>query len=349
MNPVITRSEQDTLALARALLVASGSPPDLANDVAESLVGANMAGHDSHGIQLLAGYIGMAQKGVVAAATRVSVLKRAGAMAVLDGGWGWGQSAARAATAQAIELARESGVGAVTVQRCHHIGRVGEYVERFARAGMTGVVVCNAGPAVLPYGGAQKRLGTNPIAWAAPGSDPERPLLTDLATSMVAGNKIALAQARGVEAMAPGLFVDAECNPSTRPADFFAGGALLPAAGHKGYALGVMVEFLGGALSGGWVSPLPEKHYGNGPLFLALNIPAFTDAAGFRGQVDAYRQTIASTTPARGHERVQLPGDHEADTRRARAVSGIPIPQPTWAELLALCDALGVAPPGGRA
>ena len=349
LNPVIHRTPEELLRLARAIFTATGSPADLANDVAESLVRANMAGHDSHGIQLLAGYVEGARSGRVKPAERITLVKREKAVAVLDGHWGWGQSSARAATTLAIELAAENGVGAVTVRNCHHIGRVGEYVESFAAAGMTGIVVTNAGPGVLPFGGAARRLGTNPIAWAAPGSDPTRPLLVDVATSTIAGNKIALARAKGVEAMAPGLFVDAHGEPSTSPDDFFNGGALLPAFGHKGYALGVMVEFLGGALSGAAPGSLPEYNYGNGPFFLALNIPAFVPADTFRGQVDAFRAVIESTPPAKGFERVLLPGDPEANTRLARAETGIPIPQPTWTELVELAVSLGLTPDGGAA
>src|SRR5689334_22900899 len=162
--------------LAESMLEAVGTPSDLANVVAESLLAANLAGHDSHGMQRIVSYVSFARSGRVAPAARATVVSHHQATATVDGQWGWGQPAARLATETAIAVAAEYGVGAVTIQRCNHIGRVGEYVETMARAGMTGIVLCNAGPAVAPYGGRERRLGTNPFAWAAPTADPERPL-----------------------------------------------------------------------------------------------------------------------------------------------------------------------------
>ncbi len=348
-NPGSYHTPAAITRLGKAILAAVGSPDDLASELMESLIGANMAGHDSHGIQLLAGYIEGVRSGRVKPDGRATLVKREKAVAIYDGHWGWGQSAARVATDAVIALAAENGVGAVTIRNCHHIGRVGQYVEIIARAGMTGIVVCNAGPGVVPHGGMQRRLGTNPIAWAAAGSDPERPLLVDIATSTIAGNKIALARARGADTIAPGLIMDAKGEPSNQVEDFFNGGALLPAFGHKGYGLGVMVEMLGGALSGGSVSSLPEHQYGNGPLFVAFNIPAFVPAEGFKQQVDGFRDVIQNTKPAPGFTSVLLPGDFEANTRDARNKTGIPVPESTWSELLDLAAGLGLAPDRGPA
>jgi uncharacterized oxidoreductase len=348
LNPVIHRTADELLRLARAILTATGSPPEQANDVAEALVGSNMAGHDSHGIQLLAGYIAGVRAGKVHPAAKPTLIKRDKAMAIMDGHWGWGQTSGRAGTKLAIALAAENNVGVVVLRNCHHIGRVGEYVEMMARAGMTGMALANVGPSVMAHGGAAKHLGTNPIAWAAPGGDPSRPLVLDIATSTIAGNKIALARARGVDEMAPGLFVDKHGEPSQSPAEYFDGGALLPFYGHKGFGLGVMVEFLGGALSGS----LPEQlaiQYGNGTIFVAFNIGAFVPPETFRGQVDQLRNVMETMPPAKGFERVLLPGDPEADTRLARAETGIPVPEPTWNELVTLAASLGISPDGDLA
>ena len=346
LNPVIHRTADELLRLARAILTATGSPPEQANDVAEALVGSNMAGHDSHGIQLLAGYIAGVRAGKVLPAEKPTLVKRENAMAIMDGHWGWGQTSGRAGTKLAIELAAENGVGAVVVRNCHHIGRVGEYVEMMAKAGMTGMALANVGPSVMAHGGAAKRLGTNPIAWAAPGGDPSRPLVLDIATSTIAGNKIALARARGVEEMAPGLFVDKHGEPSQSPTAYFDGGALLPFYGHKGFGLGTMVEFLGGALSGSLPPEQLAVQYGNGTIFVAFNIGAFVPPETFRNQVDQFRNVIETMPPAKGFDRVQLPGDLEANTRLARAETGIPVPEPTWTDLVHLAASLGITPDG---
>lgn len=321
--------------LTEAILAALGTPADSATIVAESLVGGSLAGHDSHGLQLLPYYARMARAGAVKVAARPEVSSRSGATATIEGGWGWGQPSARLATRTAMSLAADHGVGAVTVQHCHHIGRVGEYPEIMAAGGMTGIVLCNSGPGTVPHGGRDKRLGTNPIAWAAPSSNPEQPLLLDIATSAVAAGKIAVARAKGVAAVAPGLLVDANGNPTTSPDDYFAGGALLPMAGHKGFGLGTMVEILGGALSGGSPSCLPEYHDGNGPLFVAFRIGAFVPEHRFVRQVDEYVSAIKASRPAHGVDEVLLPGEPEARARKSRSAEGIPLADATWR---AICD-----------
>ena len=249
--------------------------------------------------------------------------------------------AARLATETVIAFAAEYGTGAVTVQQCNHIGRVGEYVETITRSGMMGIVLCNAGPAVTPYGGRDRCLGTNPFAWAAPTADPERPLLLDFATSMVAAGKLEVARAKRQQ-VAPGLIVDAQGHPSIAPDDFFAGGALLPFGAYKGYAMSVLVEILGGALSGAAPSCLPDYNSGNGTLMIAFNIATFQPLDRFVDQASRFAAAIKDSQPAPGFDEVLLPGDPETRARRLRATDGIPLPEQTWQELCDLADLLGL-------
>jgi LDH2 family malate/lactate/ureidoglycolate dehydrogenase len=333
MSQTITQTVAVLQQLGKDLLVAAGTPLDLATAVAESLVEANVSGHDSHGMQNLPGYLNAARAGRVQPAIRAAVTSRQAAIATVDGGWGWGQPAARLATETAIALADEFGVSAVVIRRCNHIGRAGQYVEIMSRAGMTGIVLANAGPAVAPYSGTERRLGTNPFAWAAPTADPQRPLLLDFATSTVAIGKLALAQASGQQAVAPGLLLDIEGHPSTTPDDFFTGGSLLPFGGHKGFAMGVMLEVLGGALSGGSPSCLPGYNGGNGTLLVAFNIASFQPLDSFVEQVEQFSAALKSTRPAEGFDEVLLPGEPEARARRQRREHGVSLPASTWAEL----------------
>ncbi len=327
--------------ITQAILTAAGTPDDLAQIVAESLVEANLAGYDSHGTMRLPTYARMIQAGHIKPAQRAEVSGRHQATATVDCGWGWGMPAARLATETAIALAREFGIGAVTIQRCNHIGRVGEYVEIMARAGMMGIALCNAGPAVAPYGGRERRLGTNPFAWAAPTADPEHPILLDFATSVLAGGKLEVAHAKG-QNMKPGVLIDAEGQPSVVPNDFFSGGALLPFGEYKGYAMGVMVELLGGALSGAGPSCLPEYDNGNGTLIVAFNIAAFQPLAQFVDQATRLSAAVGSSQPAPGSAGVLMPGDPAAEARRQRGLNGIPLPAATWQELRDLAAQLGL-------
>ncbi|HWE64199.1 MAG TPA: Ldh family oxidoreductase [Chloroflexota bacterium] len=337
-----TISAAALLRLATSLLEAADTPSDLAHIVAEALVDANLAGHDSHGVMRLPTYVRLVRAGKVKPAARPAVAGRQQAMATVDGHWGWGQPAARLATETAIALATEYGIGAVTIHRCNHIGRIGEYVEIMARAGMTGMVLCNAGPAVVPHGGRERRLGTNPFAWAAPTADPERPLMLDFATSAVAEGKLQVAQAKEQQ-IAPGLIVDAQGRPTTSLDDFYAGGALLPFGGHKGYGLSVMVEILGGALSGSAPSSLPEYGGGNGTLLIALDIATFQPLERFVDQSSQFAATIKDTQPAPAFDEVLLPGEPEARSRQQRAANGIPLPEQTWSELHDLAAQLGLS------
>ena len=337
-SPIVATTLQ---RLGESILEAVGTPPDLARIVAASLVAANLAGHDSHGVMRLPSYVEFVRTGHVVPAARPSVESRHGATTMLDGHRGWGQPAARLAAETAIALAAEHGIGAVSVHRCNHIGRLGEYVEAMTRAGMMGLALCHGGPAVAPYGGRDRLLGTNPFAWAAPTADPQRPLVLDFATAAVAEGKLQVARATG-QAIEPGLIVDAQGRPSTSLPDFYAGGALRPFGGHKGYALSVMVEFLAGALSGAAPSCLPEYDGSNDTLMIACDIATFRPLAGFVDQAARFYATVKASQPAEGFDAVVLPGEPEAQARRQRLEGGIPLPEQTRTELRELAAQLGL-------
>lgn len=333
--------------LAVSILVAVETPPDLAAIVAESLLAANLAGHDSHGVMRLLSYVELVRRGQVKPAARPVLSARHQATASVDGAWGWGQPAARLAMETAVALAAQHGVGAVSVGHCNHIGRLGEYVEAMARAGMMGLALCNAGPVVAPFGGRDRRLGTNPFAWAAPTATPDQPLMLDFATSAVAEGKLRVAMAKGQE-VAPGLLIDAAGQPSNRPDDFYAGGALLPFGGHKGYAMSVMVELLAGALSGAAPACLPEYDHSNGTLMVAFDIGAFRPLEDVVAQAERFRAAVKSSRPAAHFDDVMLPGEPEAQARRQRLEHGIALPRQTWRDLHALAAHLGVEIEGDK-
>jgi len=328
-------------AIVRGILEAVGTPPDLAQVVSEGLVVANLVGHDSHGVLRLPQYIASVREGGVQPAARPSLLGRRQATARIDGARGWGQPAARLGAATAIELAQEYGIGVVTIDRCNHIGRLGEYVDGIARAGLVGYTMCNVGPIVAPFGGRQPRLGTNPLAWGIPRGAGQHPVVVDFATSVVAEGKLRVARAKG-EKVAPGLIIDRHGQPSTDPADFYDGGALLPFGAHKGYGLSVMIELVAGGLSG--MAPSMAKKFmgGNGTLMLAMNIAHFVPPEDFTAQVDEFYTSVKSTPVLDGFSEVLVPGDPEVRSRQERLAAGIPLPDHTWQSIEALADELNV-------
>lgn len=336
-----TFSAEQLHSVTQTILKAVGTPPEYARQVADSLVAANLCGHDSHGIIRLVSYIGMVRSGLIIPAAGPSLIARHGAVARVDGARGWGQVAAHFATGVTIEIVQETGIAAASVEQCNHIGRLGMYVEMIAKAGLIGIAVCNSSPLVAPYGGRSRRLGTNPLAIAAPRGPGEEPLLLDFATSGVAEGKLRVARAHGRQLDA-GLLLDAEGHPSQDPQAFYDGGVLLPFGGHKGFGLSMMIEILGGVLSGIAPSALPAYRGGNGTLLIALNIASFSPLERYRDQVEDLCAAIKGSPLAEGTDEVLLPGEPERRAHARRSEQGISLADQTWHEIAELAADLGV-------
>jgi LDH2 family malate/lactate/ureidoglycolate dehydrogenase len=324
------------------VLEAVGTPPDIAGVVSGSLIDANLAGMDSHGVIRIPRYVGYVRSGKVLPAARASVVSRSGATAKVDGAWGWGQPAAYLGLECALELASENGVGCATVARCNHIGRLGQYLERIAEANMVGMAMCNSIPAVAPFGGSTRVLGTNPIAFSAPRGESVPPIVVDFATAASAEGKLLMARAKG-ERLPRGVLLNIEGQPSTDPQDFYTGGALLTFGQHKGYGLSIIVEAIAGLLSGAGASCLPEYDGGNGTLFVAFDIGSFVPLDRFISQCEAMCAAIQASPPAPGFTDVVLPGGPEAEARKRRSTEGIPLPAQVWDEIKTTAEQAGVA------
>jgi LDH2 family malate/lactate/ureidoglycolate dehydrogenase len=327
----------------QAILQAVGTPDDLALIVAESLVDANLAGHDSHGVIRLTSYVAGVRSGQVQPAARPVVESLSDACARVDGAWGWGQPAAHIATDTALDLARAHGVGLVTIGRCNHIGRLGEYVEKVSRAGQIGLMVCNSPPAVAPYGGYTRLLGTNPIAWGAPRTSGKPPIVVDFATASIAEGKLRIAHAIGSKAPL-GAVVDKHGQPTTNTAAFYDGGALTTFGGHKGFGLSVMAELMAGILSGTGSSSDPDYNQGNGTVLLAIDVGSFLQTNDFVAQVDALEGRLHAAPAAAGFDPILMPGEPEWRSRSERTDEGIPIPAPTVRAINDLAKELGLSP-----
>jgi hydroxycarboxylate dehydrogenase B len=323
------------------LLRGVGTPDDLAAVVAGGLHAANLAGHDSHGLVRLPRYLRDARDGKIHPAVRAEVARRHGATACVSARWGWGQPAARLASQTASEIAGELGVGAVILQDSPHVGRMADYVEMIAARGQLGMTVTNARPNVAPFGGRSRRLGTNPIAFAIPRAAQRPPIVVDFATSVRAEGKVRVARAAG-RTVPPGTLIDSEGRPSVNPEDYYNGGALLPAEGHKGYALAVAIEALGGILSGMAPAMLPTYGDGNGMFVMALEIEAFISVEQYMLQVEEMARELQGTPAQPGVERVLLPGEPELVSAERRRREGIPIAVATMDELRELADEFAV-------
>jgi len=283
---------------AERVLRARGVRAGHAAATAEILVEAEAEGLASHGLsRLLISLDQLAQGGLNARAELAFQRARPG-LGRLEADGALGPAAALRAVDEAARLAGEAGLGAVAVRRAGHVGALSGYARRLAERDLLGIAVVNSPPAMAPWGGAGTPvLGTNPIAFAAPGGVGGDPMIVDLSLSVAARGKVLEARRAG-EAIPAGWAVDARGRPATDPEAALAG-ALLPAGGAKGYALALMVEVLAGAWAGEALSadiPLPWKHPDRpstpGLLLLALDPASAGDRAGFGARMDRLARAI---------------------------------------------------------
>ncbi len=328
---------------AASILEALGTRADDAVTVAEHLVDSHLVGHDSHGLIRLRQYRDHVRDGKVSPGAETEALIDTPTTALLDGHFGWGQVIAKRATDLAIEKASRYRVAAVSVRNCYHIGRVGVYPELAARQGFIGQLWCNVHGVcrVAPWGGTDARMSTNPVAIAIPTRD--EPLLVDITTSVVAEGKVRVAKNAGKE-IPEGWVLDRQGRPTTDPAKLYDNGTLLPLGGregHKGYGLSVIVDLLGGALSGAGCGTLTNL-VGNG-LFLQVTDPtAFAPREEFLDRVEEFVAYLRSSDTKEGVDAILLPGEPERRTREERTQTGIAIDASTVAQLTELAAELDV-------
>jgi LDH2 family malate/lactate/ureidoglycolate dehydrogenase len=327
----------ELLDVAVAVLVSVGTPPADARTVAGSLVRSNLLGHDSHGVRRLPGYVAAVQQGRVDPSAQPTAEHTRPGAVVVHGRRAFGQLSAGRATRELLEITagdlRASGVA--VVRDCNHVGRLGEYVAYLAEHDLVAMAFGNADPTVAPYGGRERRLGTNPLAWAVPRARGKPPVVMDWATAGVAEGKLAVARDRHQE-IPHGLVLDAGGYASTDPNDFYTGGVLLPFGGHKGYGLSVLIELVGGLLTGAGVGSMPGYTGDFGTVLVAFALDAFQPADLFRVKAEEFCQSLGDTPPAHGHTEVLVPGEPEERIRVVRERDGIPITEATWSELKAL-------------
>ncbi|MBN1642201.1 MAG: Ldh family oxidoreductase [Anaerolineae bacterium] len=325
------------------ILCAVGCPSPVAVRVSASLVEANLTGHDSHGVIRIPAYVRAIQEGRIQPNGEISVVEESPTTLVLDCSYNFGQVAAARAVALALAKLATSDVVVVALRRAGHIGRLGEYVALAAQQGHMALMVCNGtaqGGIVAPHGGVARALGSNPIAWALPGPD-GMPVLLDYATSVCAQGKIQVAADKGAQ-LPEGWLLDKHGRPTRDPRAQADGGVMLPFAGHKGYALSVVIELLAGALSGAGPALLPGYQREQGVVLLVMRLDRFCAPRDFRGMVAEFSEAIKATPRAPDCDEILLPGEPEWRCKAQRERDGIPLPERTWARLGETATALGL-------
>ena len=336
------------LDFATVVYVKAGMPEADARLAADTLVQADLWGHQSHGVMRLSWYVARLEAGVCDPVAKPDLVVDAGAVAVLDGKDAMGQVLTARAAEDVVRRAKAHGIGAVALRNSNHFGTAMYFTLMAARAGCVAFLSTNASPAMAPWGGRRKTVGNNPWSWAAPaGTHP--PMVLDIANTCVARGKIYLAKQKGLP-IPQGWAIDAAGAPTTDAAAAI-DGIILPMAQHKGYAIAVLMDMLSGVLTGsasgtGVHGPYQTEHRsGAGQLMIALDIAAFQPLAEFGARMDRYIDELKAVPLAQGFEEIVYPGELEARNDVQHRADGLTLPDDTLADLAKLADRFGLARP----
>ena len=335
-----------------------GVPQKDALQAAEVLAAADLRGIDSHGVARLHTYFDMLSLGRINPRPKIKIVRSTPSTATVDGDNGLGLVVGPQANGIAMEMGQKCGSGWVSVCNTNHFGIAGYYVLKALERDLIGWAMTNSTKLVAPLWGAERMLGTNPIAIAFPGKE-EPPIVIDMATSATAYGKIEIARRRK-DPIPEGWAVDREGKSTTDPNEMIAGGAMLPLGsdrergGHKGYALAMMVDILCGALSGANWGPfappfalrqeIPKRSVGKGigHFFGAMRIDGFIDSDEFKRQIDDYVRVFRATKPAAGTQGPLIPGDPEREAELVRRKEGVPLILPVVEELRDISQKTGI-------
>jgi L-2-hydroxycarboxylate dehydrogenase (NAD+) len=329
-----------------------------AAQAADVLARSDLRGIDSHGVARLHTYFDMLALGRINPTPNIGVVREKASVATVDGDNGLGLIVGPRANEIAMEKAEKHGSGWVSVCNSNHFGIAGYYPLKALERDLIGWAMTNSTKLVAPLWGAERMLGTNPIAIAFPGYN-EPPIVIDMATSAAAYGKIEIAL-REKTRLPRGWIIDKRGRMASEPGKMVDGGALLPlgsereSGGHKGYALGAMVDILCSVLSGANWGPfappfalrqeVPARSVGKGigHFFGAIQIEGFIDKEEFKKQIDEWIHVFRATKPAPGTSGPLIPGDPEREAESVRSKEGIPLLKPVVDDLLDISRKTGV-------
>ena len=330
-----------------------GSRPEEARAVAASLVDANLTGHDSHGVLRVPRYVDWVRSGDTVPNQTIAKLVDTPVIAVLDGRFGFGQVVAPQAVDIGVAKAKAAGLSAVSLRNAGHVGRVGEWAERAAAAGMISIHFVNAAGSILvaPFGGVERRLSTAPFCVGIPreGADP---IVLDFATSLVAEGKVNVASFGG-KPLPPDALIGPDGALSGDPALLYGPldgeghrnhalglGAIRAFGEHKGSGLALICELLGGSLTGNGATE-PNRKFANGMFSLYLDPDQIDPSHVFDADMARYVAWFRQAKAAPG-QAVLTPGEPERMARAKRMATGVPLPEEAWEAILASARSVGV-------
>jgi LDH2 family malate/lactate/ureidoglycolate dehydrogenase len=318
--------------------------PEDAEIFVRVLVDADLQGVSTHGISRLDVYLQRIEKGLIDPRAKLSTARAAGNVLVLDAENGLGQVQAMKALDLLLPLAKQSGVAAATIRNSQHFGALSHYCNRVANEGLILLAMTNCEPAMSPTGGYEAFFGTNPIAASFPTGKGFH-VKVDLATSIVARGNIIAAQKRK-QPIPESWALDRQGQPTTDPQEALVG-TILTMAGHKGYALALMVEAFSGVLSGAAIGTEIGSMYkdmgrkqGIGHFFCLFNISAFIDLDEFKKRIDETIDRLKSGKRRAGVEEILVPGERSARNVAENEARGVSVSDETIRELELWCEHL---------
>ncbi|MEM7268525.1 MAG: malate/lactate/ureidoglycolate dehydrogenase [Pseudomonadota bacterium] len=353
MSNVILPYKGVTAVLSRIFVAAGGSEEE-AGAIAEGLVGANLAGHDSHGVVRTPRYVEAAQNGMWNFGVEIETTVDGGAFALIDGGAGYGHWVGAQAVREGISRAEEHGVSVIGLRNAGHIGRIGGWAEMALAAGQVSLHFVNVsrGPLVAPFGGAGRRISTAPVSIGVPNPDGDDFVL-DFATSRIAEGK-ALVALKAKREVKHGDLVDGVGKPTGDPSVLYGpsatslspnpregDGALVAMGDHKGSGLALACELLAGAITGNGPNK-PGQGVFNGMLSVYVDPARIDDGYGWGPMVTEYIDWVKSCPPADPDAPVMIPGDPERKARADRMTNGMPLDPQSWDDILKSGEKVGL-------
>ncbi len=356
-------SSETLLSYVADIFNQAGCSEKEANTIASRLTGANLRGHDSHGVIRVPRYVDALQQGLVFADQTVDVITENDVMAVLDGKFGFGQSMGEQAVDVGVEKAKNQGISIIGLRNSGHLGRIGDWAERAAEHDLVSIHMVNVKNSLLvaPFGGRDRRMSTSPFCAGIPMPDAP-PVVLDFATSSAAEGKAMVALSGG-KPLPEGALVASDGRLSNDPLELYGPqepgklpnpnlgpGALRTFGEHKGSGLNFLMEILAGALTGTGANKAVEdiqvRNVGNGMLSIYMSVDVFRSSDDFAADVRNYIEFVKSSRPTEPDGEVLVPGEKELKTMVERSQTGLPLSENAWAGIRATGDQVGaVAPP----
>ncbi|MBT3170142.1 MAG: Ldh family oxidoreductase [Rhodospirillaceae bacterium] len=335
---------------------AAGCSADEAGRIGSYLTASNLSGHESHGVLRVPRYLHWLNEGNITRDQTITIDNDNDVLAVVDGNFGFGQTIGPQAVRLGMEKARKNGVALIGLRNSGHLGRIGDWAEMAAADGLISIHFVNTsglGLLVAPFGGAERRMSTNPVCIGIPNAEGDS-LILDFATSIVAEGKVLNAHGGG-KPLPEGALIDGDgtlstdpvliygASDSSHPLDVRTGTGAIRAMGeHKGSGLSFMCEILAGALTGSGCSRPGVKQLANGMLSIYVAPEFLNSEAGFAAELRDYVAFFRSANPAEVGGEVLCPGDAEKRNRVERLAEGVPLPSSTWQSLLSAAADVGM-------